>query len=99
MRVYFSSQHDRVAHLSFIRLVQHLMKAALLRLGSDVLAGTRDKKPPIVKKRKDKGALAPSKIVLVDGGDPKVRTQLQEAAAASGLRSAAYRAPGTPLAL
>ena len=50
------------------------MKAALRLLGNDVLAGTRDKKPPIVKKRKDKGALAPSKIVLVDGGDPKVRT-------------------------
>jgi hypothetical protein len=50
------------------------MRAALLRLNGDVLAGTRDKKPPIVKKRKDKGALAPSKIVLVDGEDPKVRT-------------------------
>ena len=32
MRVYFSSQHGRVAHLSFIWLVQHLMKAALLRM-------------------------------------------------------------------
>ena len=50
------------------------MKAALLRLGSDVLAGTRDKKPPIMKNRKNKGALAPSKVLLVDGGDPKVRT-------------------------
>ena len=40
------------------------MKAALLRLSSDVLAGTRDKKPPIVKKRKDSSKDA-SKVVAV----------------------------------